>query len=93
MGYESAFGPSCYIRLSFRGHCLHRDFSCLKRATPEAMKIQDGPAIVALLAGMGLAFAANHAGKPLWFSLLTGFGVGGLTYISLVRLRFKRKDQ
>lgn len=57
------------------------------------MKMREGLAFAALLVAMGLAFALNHAGKPIWFSLLAGFGVGIGIYTLLSRIRPKRNDQ
>lgn len=55
--------------------------------------MKDGPAVIALMIGMVLAFGLNHAGKPIWLSLLAGFGVGLGLYILLTRIKSKRKDQ
>lgn len=53
------------------------------------MKLREGLGFIALIFGMGLAFVLNHAGKPIWFSLLAGFVAGLSVYFCVVWLKHR----
>ncbi|GLQ21787.1 hypothetical protein GCM10007854_27420 [Algimonas porphyrae] len=56
------------------------------------MRFREGPAIGAMIIGVGLAFLMNRADFPLWQSLGAGIAVGLADYffIVLIQERFRK---
>ncbi len=53
------------------------------------MKIQEGPALGALIIGVGIGYFMIHSGKPIWMGMMAGLTVGVLDYAVLAFLKSK----